>query len=212
MKKNIVFVCIIFSIFLSHFFLLAQDREDTKKVSFVFKLDNRFSFAESQMISIHGFRTGIRLAKKHELGIALNWLGSKNIYDITNPNTLETNQGRFFYKYFGVFYEPILYKQKRWTLSFPIQFGGGKAGLNITDSKTNIFLAKREVSYSLVEPSFNVDYKIWRYVGIGSGVGYRFAFSKEAIIQNNLTRPVFILKLKIYIMEFFKKTTNEKSK
>lgn len=203
------YLFILINLFFVHYFSVAQKEDnETKKISFVFKLDNRFSYAANQSISIYGFRTGIRLFGKHEVGIGLNWLGSRNVFDLllNKPDgSILNGKGRLFYRYLGLFYEPILYNKKRWTISFPIQFGGGKAGAIVSDAQNNHFIERRESSYLITEPSLNIDYKFWRYLGVGTGAGYRFAFSKQEIVQNNLTRPVFILKLKIYLMEFFKK-------
>ncbi len=190
------------------------EKPTEKNFVFVFKLDNRFSFAQEQLISIYGFRTGFRLFKKHEIGIALNWLGSKNVYNIKNMSTdnnsfgtltnAEKLQGTFFYKYFGFFYEPILHKKNKWAINLPLQFGGGKAGVDITNRETGVFIDRKEASFLLFEPALTAEYKFSKYLGVGFGGGYRFAFSEQKIVKDNLTKPVFILKLKIYLADIFR--------
>jgi hypothetical protein len=198
----------IITLFITFNSILAQvdSLKKEKKIAFVFKLDNRFSYAKDQMISIYGFRTGVRLFGRHEFGVGFNWLGSQNIYEVPNQILEDRSiplQGRFFYKYFGIFYEPIIYKKNRWTLSTPLQFGGGKAGIKIFNPQNNDFIQKKEIQYLLFEPTFNADYKFWRFLGIGMGAGYRFAFSTQEIVNESLSRPVFILKLKVYLFEIF---------
>ena len=196
--------------------LLVQAQEAVpsaeKRIAFALKLDNRFSYARDQLISIYGFRTGLKFNGKHEFGIGLNWLATKNNYDIppppptTNgniPSDVKKMRGRFLYKYFGLYYEYTLYKKNSWDISFPIQFGAGKSGISISDNDSDRFLERREAQFLLFEPAFNVSYKIWRYFGIGTGAGYRFAFSKQDIVNESLTKPVYILKLKIYVGEIY---------
>ncbi len=198
-----------------HAFDLADSLQEKAKnhLSFVFKLDNRFSFAREQMITIHGFRTGFKWNNKHEIGLALNWLGSTNTFEIpVNISVGEQSapafipmEGKLFYKYAGFFYEYNFYRKKRWTMSIPLQLGGGRAGVNINNySKDNEFMQRREGKFMLFEPALTIDYKIIRFAGIGTGVGYRFAFSEQNIVKQHLTQPVFIIKAKIYLGEIFR--------
>lgn len=198
--------------------LLALDFQDSttlrkykNPLGFVFKLDNRFSFAGSQSVTIYGFRTGIKLKDKHEFGIALNWIGSRTFFELPvrpangelNPTALVAPKGRLLYRYVGVFYEYNFYQKKRWTFSIPLQLGTGKAGVDI-ESQDGEFIERKLNSFILFEPSVNVDYKIVRFAGVGAGVGYRFAQSEQSIVQHSLTKPVFILKVKIYLGEIFR--------
>lgn len=217
--RNKLFFLGIFLFFFTFKPLFAFDLEDTthhykskNHLSFVFKLDNRFSFARDQMISLHGFRTGLKWNAKHEAGLALNWLGSNNIFDIpiAIPNTelrptFVEMRAKFFYRYVGFFYEYNFYRKKRWILSIPLQFGGGRAGVDVINPfDGDAFVERRESRFSVFEPAITADYKIIRYAGIGVGAGYRFAFSDQDIVKQNLTKPMFIIKAKIYLGELFR--------
>ncbi len=198
--------------------LLALDFQDSttlrkhkNQLGFVFKLDNRFSFAGNQSVTIYGFRTGIKLKDKHEFGVALNWIGSRNFFEFParpvngelNPTAVVAPRGRLLYGYAGVFYEYNFYQKKRWSFSIPLQLGTGKAGMAM-ESQEGEFIERRLNSFILFEPSVNIDYKVVRFAGIGAGVGYRFAQSEQSIVQHSLTKPVFILKVKIYLSEIFR--------
>ena len=182
-----------------------------KHLGFIFKFDNRFSFAGKEFITIYGFRTGIKIKDKHEIGIALNWIGSRNFFElsipvrseITQPNLVPT-QARLLYRYAGLFYEYRFFQRKRWSMSIPLQFGTGKAGIDIQSQDGLTFVERRLDRFFLFEPSINADYKVLRFAGIGAGVGYRFAYSGQHIVQSSFTKPVFILKVKLYIGEIFR--------
>jgi hypothetical protein len=195
----------------SIFSLRAQDSLTTKKdkATFVFKFDNRFSLAGSQFFTIYGFRTGVKFHQKHEVGVALNWISSKNILEVLLPKESDatdpkTAEGIFYYRYAGLFYEYDFYQHKRWQMSVPLQVGGGRAGLNVYDISTQTFLADQRAKFLLFEPAYNVSYKVIRYFGVGSGLGYRFVLSPQKVVNENLTRPVFILKLKLYLGEIYR--------
>jgi hypothetical protein len=198
--------------------LLAQDSLTTKKnkTSFVFKFDNRFSFSGSQLFTIYGFRTGVKIFQKHELGIALNWISSQNILEVILPKGSDVSEpkvaeGIFFYRYAGLFYEYDFYQRNRWQMSVPLQVGGGLAGLNVIEPSTQNLLEDQRAKFVLFEPSYNVSYKIMRYFGVGSGLGYRFVLSPKKVVNENLTRPVFILKVKLYLGEIYRGIIGKKS-
>lgn len=199
--------------------LLALDFQDSttlrkykNHVGFIFKFDNRFSFAGDQAITIYGFRTGIKLKDKHEFGVALNWIGSRNFFELSppaanselNPRPLSPVRARLLYRYAGVFYEYNFYQKKRWSLSIPLQFGTGKAGIDIQSVDDFSFVERRLERFILLEPAINIDYKVVRFAGIGTGIGYRLAYSPQDIVQTSLTKPVFILKVKVYLGEIFR--------
>lgn len=183
-----------------------------RPLAFVFKFDNRFSFAGKEFITIYGFRMGIKVRHKHEFGVGLNWIGSNNFFDIslpvkgeelTQPNFTPT-RARLLYRYVGVFYEYNFFHRKRWSMSIPLQFGTGKAGIDIQSRDGTGFEERRLDRFLLFEPSINADYKVFRFAGIGTGIGYRFAYSDQHIVQSSLTKPVFILKVKLYLGEIFR--------
>ncbi|MCU0444279.1 MAG: hypothetical protein MUE85_05125 [Microscillaceae bacterium] len=190
----------------------AQDTLNPKrKLNFVFKLDNRFSFVGDQLLAIYGFRTGIKLHQQHELGIAFNWIASRNTTEVELPVFFEVapadspaREGTFFYRYAGVFYEYNFSLSPRWQVNIPIQLGGGRAGLNIYQMPQGTWVERRQARFALLEPAYMVSYRFMRYAGIGSGWGYRFAFSPQKIVKENLTRPVFIVKLRLYLGEIYR--------
>ena len=54
-----------------------------------------------------------------------------------------------------------------------------------------------------------IDYKIVRWIGIGSGIGYRLILFKNKNISEHLTSPVFIFKAKIYLGEIVRTFTGK---
>ena len=44
-----------------------------------------------------------------------------------------------------------------------------------------------------------IDYKIIKWVGIGTGVGYRLILFKNGGIKENFSSPVYVIKLKVYL-------------
>ncbi|TAH20765.1 MAG: hypothetical protein EAZ08_05125 [Cytophagales bacterium] len=216
-KLSYIFLFLLFFSLCNYRTILAFGSEDSLKIlpkkhlGFVFKLDNRFSFAGKEFITIYGFRMGAKIQKRHELGVSLNWIGSNNFFELptfvkselAQPNFVPT-QARLLYRYAGLFYEYSFFQRKRWSMSVPLQFGTGKAGIDIQAPDGTGFIERRLDRFFLFEPSFNADYKVVRFAGIGAGIGYRFAYSEQHIVQSSLTKPVFILKVKIYLGEIFR--------
>ena len=59
------------------------------------------------------------------------------------------------------------------------------------------------------EPAMLIDYKIIRWFGIGTGVGFRFIYYKSPGIQENFSSPEAVIKLKIYLGEIVRTLTGK---
>ena len=57
-----------------------------------------------------------------------------------------------------------------------------------------------------------IDYKIVRWVGIGTGVGYRFIYYKESGINEQFSSPEYVIKLKVYLGEIVRTITGKELK
>ncbi|MCW5918764.1 MAG: hypothetical protein KIS71_03175, partial [Bacteroidetes bacterium] len=56
----------------------------------------------------------------------------------------------------------------------------------------------------LFEPAITGHYKLIRWVGIGFGVGYRVMLKNNKQLKDNLSSPIYILRLKIFVDEIYR--------
>lgn len=92
--------------------------------------DQRFSFVEDQGVSIWGYRIGLLFNDKFKLGIGGYFLDQNTASVKLDKKGIPLRQltKRL---YFGtVYYEPFLFRKKRWEMSMVFELGYGKAVLD----------------------------------------------------------------------------------
>lgn len=214
------FNLIILILFFSPYFLLAQyddERltifEDEYKKSFHtkpkldVKFDNRFSFIRDGDVKTIGIKVGVSFRRKFKLGLGINqMLFPVESSVINNSDTLIPVDLEYFY--FSPYLEYVYYSSRRWEFSLSTQFGIGAASYQYKNEKGEK-VKLRESTVLSYEPAMLIDYKIIRWIGIGTGVGYRLVLYKEPIIKENFSSPEYVIKLKIYLGEIVRTITGK---
>ena len=197
-------------------FLLAQKKvvfEDEFKKSFHtkpkldIKLDNRFSFIRDNDVKTIGVKVGLNFNRKFKVGLGINQMllpAEKKF--LNDENVLVPVDLEYFY--FSPYIEYVYYNSKRWEFSLSTQLGIGGASYRFTDAdgKKIKLVESTVLSY---EPAMLIDYKIIRWFGIGTGVGYRLIYYKSPGINEKFSSPVAVLKLKIYLGEIVRTITGK---
>ncbi len=171
------------------------------------KLDTRFSFISANDIRTTGAKIGLSFNHKFKLGLGYNQLIYPSRSYIKKEN--QAIKVELNYQYISPYLEYIYYTSKRWEFNLSTQIGFGQASYQYFD---NITAKEKKTNQSFIlsyEPSLLIDYKIVRWFGIGTGVGYRLILYKNKKITEQLTSPVYIFKLKIYLGEIVKTITGK---
>ena len=170
------------------------------------KFDNRFSFIRDNDVKTIGIKVGLSFRRKFKVGLGINnmLLPVQSKY-ITNAGIAVTVNLKYFY--FSPYIEYVYYNTRRWEFSLSTQIGIGSANYQYDDNGKKIKLNQSTIlSY---EPAMLIDYKIIRWFGIGSGVGYRLVFFKSPGIKEKFSSPEYVIKLKVYLGEIFRTITGK---
>jgi hypothetical protein len=170
------------------------------------KFDNRFSFIRDNDVRTVGVKVGLSFKRKFKLGLGMNQMltstGNQFIVDDSLINVdLE-------YFYFSPYIEYVYYNSKRWEFSLSTQLGVGGASyqyVNPSGKKVKI-IESTVLSY---EPAMLIDYKIVRWFGIGTGVGYRLIYYKSPGVNEKFSSPEYVIKLKVYLGEIVRTITGK---
>mgnify|MGYP002713068490 CR=1 FL=1 len=161
------------------------------------KLDNRFSFIRAEDVKTLGVKFGLSFNRRFKVGIGVNQMITSTGNKISVSDT--TLSVKLDYFYFSPYAEYTFYNSKKWAFSLATQLGFGEARYEYKLNNKEVELAKTLVlSY---EPAMLIDYKIIRWFGIGTGVGYRIVYYKRSVIEEQFSSPQIIAKLKIYLGE-----------
>ena len=161
------------------------------------RFDSRTSFINQTGVRVAGYKLGIQFDNKLSFGLGYNYLGSEV------RRVLEVQGNSYFVRLrFNVvspYLEYIFYRDERWELSIPLQFGFGKSYYsNENDLGPNRFNSNFVATY---EPAITFQYRFLKYFGAGMGVGYRLMVIPNKGIEENFTSPVYIFKFKLYFQD-----------
>lgn len=186
----------------------ARDSTKTNKVRVVFSFDARQSFLAEKKVKIGGLKTGLEFNGKWRFGFGLYDLSSpvyKSLY-ISN-DTLATGVK---VSYIGLYAEYVFFQNKKWEFSIPLIYGQGNTRLEEPDKKDALVYSKESIS--LLDISVNGHYRVFRWIGIGAGFGYRYMLNDEAIIKESFDAPIYIIKIKLFVGDIYNMLFTEKKK
>ncbi|HLG35809.1 MAG TPA: hypothetical protein VI757_13080 [Bacteroidia bacterium] len=161
-----------------------------------FSIDYRNSFITSTEAHVIGFRAGLELNNKFRLGAGYHFLNSEIVKTISIDNTITNAQVRLRYGSMSV--EFVLLSKTLWQLTAPLILGFGQSAYippsndyGITEKHFAIF----------VEPAVTFQYNVIPFIGIGTGIGYRFMPAGDSTLRSSFETPVYDFRIKILIDE-----------
>lgn len=170
------------------------------------KFDNRFSFIRDNDVKTLGLKVGLSFNRKFKLGLGINDMLTATDKKVNiNDTSLNVNLEYF---YFSPYFEYVFYNSRKWEFSLATQLGFGNASYeyyNLNNEK-KVLTKSTVLSY---EPAMLIDYKIIRWFGIGSGVGYRLIYYKSPGVEEKFSSPMYVLKLKVYLGEIVRTITGK---
>ena len=103
--------------------------------------------------------------------------------------------------YFSVWAEYVYYKNHQWQLSIPFQIGMGRAYYKY--NVNNEIKTADENLIFVYEPAVSIEYKIIKWLGIGTDIGFRFIATNYKQLNEKLNSPTYAFKLLIYYNEIY---------
>ncbi len=174
------------------------------------KFDNRFSFIRDNALKTIGLKIGLNFRRKFKVGLGLNQM-LVPIETTTTDNEGNRVPVNLEYFYFSPYIEYVYHNSKRWEFSLSTQLGFGGASYQYHNAQGKKIKLEGSPVLSY-EPAMLIDYKIVRWVGIGTGVGYRFVYYKEPVIREQFSSPEYVVKLKVYLGEIVRTFTGKELK
>ncbi len=169
------------------------------------RLESRNSFINNQLISVTGVRLGVAYQRKMRIGGGLSWLKSTfstPFYEQNNDGGIDTVLRNLKFVYLCYYVDFVFHKTKRWQLSVPIQAGTGFAWWQ-RQNKMNFYTNDKKHFFILYEPGVTVQYKIFKWFGLGADVAYRFTALNNKKIGEKLNSPTYSFKILVWLDQLF---------
>jgi hypothetical protein len=185
-------------------------KEKDYKWKFLLSLDGRKSIVLGENTELGGLKIGATLNNKYKMGVGLYWM-KENIERNGTPGGDITNaKGTLYYKfgYTSLFFEPVKTLSRRWQLSAPLHIGSA-----VIESRYLNNLNERQLFMTTKVPLFEfsgvAQYKFYRWLAVGTGIGYRSFLVEDEKLKQALNAPVYILQLKILFGVIWKALLNQ---
>lgn len=162
----------------------------------MFGLDSRRSFINRTDAKIWGARIGVDFDNRWRVGVGGYILGD-GVRGTVHLDTASVT-GKLRFGYVAWFYEYVFFRKKRFEFSIPGYLGAGTARLEAADS-----ISRKAVGVS--EVAVQGHFKVFRWVGVGAGVGYRFLFIPNKQIEENLNSFIYSFKVRIWLAPIYRR-------
>lgn len=195
-----LFACLFTALSVKCFSQTDVSIEESASKKIFFSMDYRNGFIRSSEAHIVGFRGGVEIDQKYRLGAGYHYLSSEIIRTI--PVSLEgsaiNTNARVHLRYGSISGEYILFSSELWQVSAPLIIG---MGASYYEPPSNKYAETKGQFTFLVEPALTIQYNIIPFIGIGTGIGYRFMPIGDSNLRPVFATPVYDVRLKLLINE-----------
>jgi len=184
------------------------ENDGKKKRKFLFALDARRSFVLNRKTKFTGIKIGATVNNKYKWGLG--------IYGLENPIRMNdvfldkeefpdaSDTILFDFNYISYFFEPILIKTKRWEVTTPFQMGIGSIKLSYRDTTDTKDVLFQKGGSPILGFSSLTQYKLFRWLALGAGFGYRLIVLKDSEVRRSVSAPIYNFQVKILFGEIYK--------
>ncbi len=168
--------------------------------------DSRNSFISSSRAHIWGIKVGVEFSGRLQGGIGFNRHDKnlkKEIFFTNEFGLTESATAQLRFSYFSFYVKYVYYNKGRWKFSvIPYQLGFGNSYYRYEVDDKKYITGKRWML--LYEPGISVSYKIFKWLGAGADIGYRFMLRRNPAIPENFNSPTYSFYASIYWGELYK--------
>ncbi|GAB3958889.1 hypothetical protein GCM10028805_53950 [Spirosoma harenae] len=167
-------------------------RPKKPKITPAFNLDFRDSFLDRQHVNVWGVNAGIEYgAKRHQITLGYYWISYATYLSLINWRRNAARRINLdYYTRTDLWFMSLMYwfnitKNPEWTVSIPIEVGGGVAYAIPTDlSKESPIDRTRRDFFVPLQFGGYAQWRATRWAGLSAQIGYRVSIFQTAINQN----------------------------
>jgi len=191
-----------------------------KKTRFLFSFDARRSFVNGQGARFWGLRLGFERNWRHRFGIGLYGLADPvELAGIrwqvpgtdTTDTFLDTSSVNFSFNYNSLFYERVIFRNRKWEASVPLHLGFGRIRGTFIDRFQRPWTVVN-APVALLEMSAVGHHNIWPWFAIGGGVGYRALLLDDNRVTESFNAPIYLIKAKLMVGPLYKAIFKQENK
>ncbi|MEM9052851.1 MAG: hypothetical protein AAGC47_12430 [Bacteroidota bacterium] len=177
-----------------------------------FSFDARRTLFEKRWVLVGGFKIGAEYRRVNRLGVGFYFLNTR-IFDEDVEFILEANKIEYDFQYTTLYYDRVLYFDKKWEFGGTLHFGGGRIKtfyqneLNPNERNTG-----PELKFNVAELVGYAEYNVLYWLGISGGVGYRRVFGLDYGLGDDFSSAIFVVNLRLNLIKLARSYFDESVK
>lgn len=171
------------------------------------RFDSHGSFITNTPARMTALGLGVKYGRYIKLGFAVNWLNTDIYRQKIVPNDSiggnDTVNAKLNYGLLSLYANIVVARVKKWEFTMPIEVGFGASSYSYTSA-----LGKRK-EYAkggmfTFEPMFMAEYKVFKWLGVGGGLGLRLIPINNRLMKENFNSLLWDANVSIYFGEIYK--------
>ncbi len=177
-----------------------------------FSLDARRTLFKKEWIAVMGLKFGVEYRRIHRMGIGVYFLNSR-VFDEDFEFDLEVGKVEYEFRYSTLYYERVIYFDRKWEFGATTHFGGGQIRAFFQNPENpNDRIELDPLQFSTIELSIYGDYNILYWLGAGVGTGYRSVFGVNSDLKKEFSSPIFVVTLQMKLFKLARSFYDESVK
>ncbi|MGI4834415.1 MAG: hypothetical protein ACRYFK_13245 [Janthinobacterium lividum] len=174
----------------------------------VVQIDSRYSVINAHFCAINGVKLGLEWRGRVRTGAAFYFLSSSIPTRLAPPNNAsnDPDAGLRFYNV-ALYGEYIIIENRRWELGANLQGGLGTLRIVYNTEDSTRTRSPRDF-IGLIEPSGAAQMRLFPWVSLGAGAGWRQTMFVPPLVRRELSGPVFYVRAKILLGPLVKLVRN----
>lgn len=165
-------------------------------------MDNHYTAFFGQNTNFWGAKIGLELMQNYRMGFGAYYM-PKKVAITPQVSDTDTIYRKFRMHYYTTFFEWIFIRNFRWELAMPVSAGYGRAEVErwLPGRNENVlgrWVPGKDIGMFVGSFSVNAHYKIFSWVGVGLGLGWRQIISPNKEIQDGFSGVILSYKIKLF--------------
>jgi hypothetical protein len=171
---------------------------------FTFQLDIRNSIINHHIVTLPGLKLGLEWRGRIRTGLGVYLLSNGIPSRQPVPSELPASTAaELRLRYVAGYGEYVVLGNPRWEIATQLQLGVGKTYAHYDLPGGSVVRSPKRVIW-LVEPSIAAQMRVYRWLALGSGLGWRQPVFVDALTQRELNGPVFYGRVKVSLGDLYK--------
>lgn len=178
----------------------------TKKPKLIFRWDSHGSFITNTPARMTALGAGLRFGSYARVGVAVEWLNT-NIYRTkivpADSGGVDTVAAKLNYGMFSLYSNFVIARIKKWEFTVPFELGFGASSYTY-NNKAGTLKEFAKGGIITLEPMFMAEYKVFRWLGVGAGLGLRLVPVGNRLMKENFNSLLWDANMSVYFGEIYR--------